>query len=129
MSSYLLIKHLHIGTAVISIGLFLLRAAWMLTESPRLKAPWVRVVPHLNDTLLLLFALVMVVRSGQYPFVDAWLTAKVLALLVYIVAGALALRYARGAARRRAWLVLALAAVAYIVAVALTRDAMPWRSW
>jgi len=126
--NYLAIKHLHIATAVVSISLFLLRAWWMLRASPMLNAGWARVVPHVNDTLLLIFALWMVYLSKQYPFVENWLTAKVLALLVYIVTGALALRYAATPARRRAWLVVALVSVSYIVAVALTRDAAPWRA-
>lgn len=128
MADYLLVKHLHIATAAVSIAFFLLRAVWMLTESPLLQRRWVRVLPHLNDSLLLVFALIMVVQSRQYPFAAPWLTAKVLALLVYIVTGAMALRYARTPAARRRWLVLALASVAYIVAVALTRDALPWRA-
>ncbi len=128
MADYLLVKHLHIATAAVSIAFFLLRAVWMLAESPLLQRRWVRVLPHLNDSLLLVFALIMVVQSRQYPFAAPWLTAKVLALLVYIVTGAMALRYARTPAARRRWLVLALASVAYIVAVALTRDALPWRA-
>lgn len=128
MVDYLLVKELHIATAVISIGFFLLRAAWMLAESPLLERRWVRVLPHVNDSLLLVFALIMVFASKQYPFVEPWLTAKVLALLAYIVTGAMALRYGRTRAARRGWLAVALASVAYIVAVALTRDALPWRA-
>lgn len=128
MFSYLLLKHLHVTTAVLSIGLFVLRAWWMLTASPQLQRPWVRVLPHVNDSALLAFALIMVVQSGQYPFVEPWLTAKVLALLVYIVTGAMALRYGRTSAARRGWLVVALASAAYIVAVALTREVLPWRA-
>ena len=127
--SYIAIKHLHVTTAVVSISLFLLRAFWMLRGSPMLNAGWVRVLPHVNDTLLLIFALWMVYLSKQYPFVEGWLTAKVLALLVYIVTGALALRYAATPARRRAWLTVALLSVGYIVAVALTRNAAPWQAF
>ncbi len=110
------------------MAFFLLRAVWMLAESPLLQRRWVRVLPHFNDSLLLVFALIMVVQSGQYPFVEPWLTAKVLALLAYIVTGAMALHYGRTPAARRRWLVLALTSVIYIVAVALTRDALPWRA-
>ncbi len=128
MPSYLLIKQLHIATAVVSISLFLLRAYWMLSASPQLNARWARVLPHVNDTLLLIFALIMVHLSKQYPFVHDWLTAKVLALLFYIVTGALALRYAPTLAQRRLWLAVAFLSVGYIIAVALTRDAAPWRA-
>ena len=53
---------------------------------------WIRVLPHINDTVLLSAAVGLVLMSGQYPFVDAWLTAKVLGLTAYIILGSLALR-------------------------------------
>jgi uncharacterized membrane protein SirB2 len=60
--------------------------------------------------------------SGQYPFVDAWLTAKVLGLTVYIILGSLALRPGSTAkVRILAWLA-ALAVFGWILSVALTRQ-------
>ena len=57
---------------------------------------------------------------------QSWLTAKVLALLAYIILGSIALR--RGPTRRAriaAW-VMTLLVFGYIVAVARTRSALPW---
>ena len=68
-------------------------------------------------------ALVLVFWSRQYPFVQAWLTAKVLALVVYIVLGTVALKRGKTRGVRAFALLAALATFAYIVAVALTRDA------
>lgn len=120
--NYAAIKHLHIIFAVLSGSFFLLRGLWMLVDSPLLQRRWVRVAPHLVDTLLLASALGLVFWSGQYPFVQDWLTAKVLALLVYIVLGTVALKRGRTkGVRAFAWLA-ALAVFAYIVAVALTRQ-------
>src|SRR3954469_25391588 len=82
--SYLAIKHLHITCVALSGSSFLLRGVWMLRESIMLQQRWVKVLPHVIDTLLLASALVLVFQSGQYPFVQPWLTAKVLALIVYI---------------------------------------------
>jgi uncharacterized membrane protein SirB2 len=121
--NYLAIKHLHITCAALSGSFFLLRGLWMLTDSPLLQQRWVRVVPHIVDTLLLATALVLVFWSGQYPFVQPWLTAKVLALVAYIVLGAVALKRGRTKGVRTVALVAALAILAYIVAVALTRAA------
>jgi len=98
----------------------------MLHASPRLNQRWVRVVPHVVDTFLLASAIAMVVMSGQYPFVAGWLTAKVVALIVYIGLGMLALRRARTRGVRLAAWVAAQAGVIYIVAVALTRQALPF---
>ena len=52
-----------------------------------------------------------------------WLTAKVLALGVYIVLGTLALKRGKTRGVRTFALLMALATFAYIVAVALTRRA------
>jgi len=69
MSLYLAIKYIHMLTALLSISGFILRGIWMLQSSPMLQRPLVRRLPHVNDTLLLLSALLMVFISGQYPFV------------------------------------------------------------
>jgi len=95
---YLALKHLHITCVVLSGLGFLLRGFWMLQESPRLQGRLPRVAPHVVDTLLLGSALALAFLSGQYPFVQGWLTAKVLALLAYIGCGSVA--SSGGAARR-----------------------------
>jgi len=78
------------------------------------------------DTVLLASAIWLAWFLGQSPFVHAWITAKVLALLAYIVLGTIALRRGRTRPVRIAAFGAALAAAGYIVAVALTRDATPW---
>ncbi|MFB9240563.1 SirB2 family protein [Massilia antarctica] len=118
---YLTVKHLHMSCAALSIGLFALRGVWMLRGSAQLAQRWVKVAPHLVDTVLLASALTMVVWSGQYPFVQPWLGAKVVALVVYIVLGAVALKPGRPKRVRAIAFGAALLTVAYIVAVALTR--------
>ena len=120
--SYLVLKHLHVAFVVISITGFFLRGIWMLTDSPLLDRLWVRVVPHVNDTLLLAAAIGLSVELRQYPFVDGWLTAKVIGLLAYILFGMFALRRGRGKAVRAGFWLAALAGFGYIVSVALTKD-------
>jgi uncharacterized membrane protein SirB2 len=119
--SYLAIKHLHVTCVALSGLGFCLRGWWMAHGSKRLHAPVTRVWPHVIDTALLGSALTLAWMSGQYPFVQGWLTAKVIGLLVYIVCGAMALRRARTQAARRRYLALALLAYVYIIGVALTR--------
>jgi len=123
--SYALLKSVHIGAAVLSFGLFFIRGIWMLHAPERLRRRWVRIVPHLNDTLLLGSAVALALWSRQYPGVNGWLTAKVIALLVYIALGMFALK--RGRTRRSrafAWFG-AMVVFIYIVAVALTRSVWP----
>ena len=122
MSVYLLVKQVHV-TCVLLSGLgFLLRVVWMLRGSPWLRHPLTRILPHINDTLLLTAAVMLAVMSGQYPFVVPWLTAKVLALLLYIVLGSLALKEGRSRRQRLVCGLLALLTFAYIVSVAYLRD-------
>ncbi len=120
-----LLKVVHVGSAILSISGFVLRGAWMLYGSPLLKARATRILPHVVDTVLLASAIVLALRSAQYPFVHAWLTAKVLALLVYIVLGSIALKYGRSRRVRALSYGLALAVFLYIVAVAVTRSPVP----
>lgn len=95
----------------------------MLQDSEMLNRRWVRIVPHLIDTLLLASALIMVFWSAQYPFVQAWLTAKIVALVVYIGLGTIALKRGKTKAIRSVAFAGALMTFAYIVMVALTRHA------
>lgn len=118
---YYAIRNLHIACVVASGLLFLLRGLWMLAAPSMLARRWVRTLPHLVDTVLLASAVTLAVLSGQYPFAQDWLGAKVIALLLYIGLGAIALR------RRRAWAFLAaLAVFGYIVCVAITKQVVPF---
>jgi uncharacterized membrane protein SirB2 len=119
---YFALKHLHVTCVVLSGTGFVVRGGWMLQDSPRLQQRWVRVFPHVVDTLLLGSAISMAVISAQYPFALDWLTAKLFGLLAYIVFGTLALKRGRTKAQRAVFFVCALTAFAYIVSVALTRN-------
>lgn len=120
--SYLAVKHIHITCAALSFLLFSLRGIWMLQGSALLQRRWVKIAPHAVDTLLLASALVMVFWSAQYPFAQAWLTAKVVALVAYIILGTIALKRGKTKAVRLSAFLAALAVFAYIVKVALTRQ-------
>lgn len=124
MISYLAVKHIHVTCAALSISLFLLRGILMLRHSAALQQRWLKITPHVVDTLLLASALTMVAWSAQYPFIQSWLTAKVLALLAYIVLGMIALKRGKTAGIRLMAFIAALLVFAYIVAVAITRQAL-----
>lgn len=119
---YLVIKTLHMGCVVISITLFVLRGTLQLQSKPWRQWRLLRMAPHVVDTVLLSSALWLAWRIGQYPFVNAWLTAKVLALLAYILLGHRALALTTPDAQRLPFFVAALLSVVYIVGVALTHS-------
>lgn len=126
MNGYLALKHVHVTAVALSGTLFLLRGGLMLADSPRLRDRWARILPHVIDTLLLASAIGLVLWSGQIPFVQPWLGAKVVALCFYIVLGSIALKRGRSKGARVLALLLALSVFAYIVAVAVTRQVLPW---
>jgi len=123
--SYLILKNLHLATIAITLTLFLLRGFWMMAESPRLQARWVRIVPHVNDTLLLASGIGLAVLIQQYPLVHGWLSAKFFALIAYIVLGTIALKRGKTRGQRIAAWIAALLVFGYMVAVAVAHDPLP----
>lgn len=119
---YLAVKYVHVISVALSLTGFFLRGILMMRESPLSNARWVRVLPHINDTVLLIAALSLAAMSGQYPFVVDWVTAKVLGVIAYIILGALALRDASTRRMRIVCWFASLAVFGWIVSVALTRQ-------
>jgi uncharacterized membrane protein SirB2 len=120
----MIFKILHVTCAALSISGFLARG-WLKFKAPQhLQKRWIRIGPHIIDSLLLASAIVLVFQTRQYPFVSAWVTAKLLMLLVYIGFGLLTLRFARTRGQTLGGLVGACLSFSYIIAVALTRQ--PW---
>lgn len=117
-----MIKDVHVATVLISISVFLIRFYWMIIGSKLLTIKPVKIIPHVNDTILLISAIALAVNVEQYPFVDQWLTVKVIALLVYILLGTVALKRGR---KKNIRIVAGFAAIltfAFIVSVAATRS-------
>lgn len=126
LMDYTTLKHVHMGCAALSGALFLLRGSWMLAGSSMLQRKWVRIAPHLVDTLLLASAVTLALWSRQYPGGQPWLTAKLVALVGYVVLGSVALKRGRTQQQRLAAFIGALALFAYIVAVAVTKRPLPF---
>jgi uncharacterized membrane protein SirB2 len=119
---YLAIKYLHMACATVSGVLFLLRGFWMFSKSAMLGQRWLKIAPHVVDTALLGSAMTMVFMTGMRPFAIPWLTAKVVALIAYIVLGSIALKRGRSTRVRIIAFATALMTFAYIVSVALTKN-------
>jgi len=120
--AYPTLKMVHVGSAVLSLALFSVCGAWMMVSPARLGQPWVKVVPHVVDTVLLGSAIALAIAIGNYPGTHAWLTAKVAGLVAYVVLGSIALKRGRTRAIRVAAFFAALAVFAYIVSVAVTKS-------
>ena len=119
------LKGFHAGCASLSLGLFVWRGGRVLRRKPVASRLWARIVPDAVDMLLLASGATLAWWLRQVPFESAWLTAKLAAVILYIVLGFVVMRLGRTMhARRAAWLA-ALIVFAYIVAVASTRSPLP----
>ncbi len=126
--TFTLVKTLHLSSVVLSYSLFFMRGIWVLRASPVMQQRWVKIAPHLIDTVLLGSAITLAVMLGISPLTAPWLAAKIIALLLYIALGSFALKRGK---TQRAKLIYWLAAQTvffYIVLTAWAHDPMPWRA-
>jgi uncharacterized membrane protein SirB2 len=123
MTLYFALKHIHMLCALLSIFGFITRSMWAFRDSSLLQNKFVKIAPHIIDTVLLLSAIGLVVGTQQYPFVNGWVTAKLFALVAYIVLGVFTLKKAKDDQQRVVFFTLALLTFIYIVFVAISRDA------
>jgi uncharacterized membrane protein SirB2 len=119
-----LLKLIHVSCAALSISGFFYRGMLKFYAPQRLQRKWLKITPHVVDTLLLVSAIMLMVQESLYPTTQPWILTKIILLVFYIGLGLMTLRFAK--TRRVALLsfVLAVLCFGYIVAVALTRQ--PW---
>ena len=116
------VKLAHVAAVVASGALFFLRGAAVQLGAQWAMAAPLRYLSYTIDSVLLTAALMLATMLHQYPFADAWLTVKVLLLVVYIVLGVLALKRGRSPGIRLASWLGALATFGLIISVARAHD-------
>lgn len=112
----------HVICVAASGSLFFTRGCLTLASSPLAIHAVLRRVSILIDSTLLAAGITLTTIIHQYPFLQAWLTAKVLLLVVYIVLGMFALRRGRTRTIRGACFVSALLVFLFIVSVAFAHN-------
>jgi uncharacterized membrane protein SirB2 len=117
---------LHVASALLSITGFTLRGVWMLRGSSLLQARATKILPHVIDTLLLASGIGLLFTPHLFDTQQAWLFAKVIALGLYIGLGMVALKLGRTRGVRMSAWIAAIAVFCYIVAVALTKQVIPF---
>ena len=120
--SYAALKMIHVTSVIISYLLFSLRSMWMMRGSAALQQRWVKITPHVVDTVLLVSAITLAIRIQQDPIHNPWLSAKIVGLLVYIGLGMMALKFGKTRKTRISAWIAAQAVFLYIVLVALTKN-------
>jgi uncharacterized membrane protein SirB2 len=124
--TYILIKSLHMITAIATISGFVLRGYWMMIHSDKLTLKVTRIAPHVIDTVFLLSGIVLVSILQLNVLAEPWLLAKFAGLIGYIVMGAFAIKRGPTLQIRVIAFVGALSLFAYIVGVALTKSPASW---
>ncbi|RHW75432.1 SirB2 family protein [Colwellia sp. RSH04] len=117
-------KHLHMTLALLSVSLFTLRFIWLLIGSSQLQKKWVKITPHIIDTLLLSVGILMAYQYSMSPFEHLWLGEKLLAVVAYIFTGYFTLKLARNKSMQIIGYLGAMGWIMLIYRLAVTREAM-----
>lgn len=122
---YLLLKHLHITAACASLAFFILRAIWSIKDARVLQARWVKVIPHIIDTALLALGVSLAVILNFWPL-PPWLSAKITALVIYILLGTVAIKRGRTPTVKAMAAVAAVGVFGYMLGAAAQRSPLSW---
>lgn len=125
MIDHATLKLIHVSCIVLSLSGFAVRGSLMLAGSSLLDHKLVKKAPHYVDATLLFSGIWLAIDLQQYPGTAPWLTAKLIALVIYVIMGSLALRGKTTGIRYTSMLGALMVSV-YIVSVALTRSSNPW---
>lgn len=114
------------SAVALSFLLFFIRGGLSFIAPNLLVNKWAKVVPHIIDTVLLLSALGLIYHIQQYPFVDHWLSAKLIALMAYIMLGVVTLKTTKPTPIRALAFVGAIVTFFYIVGAAIKHSPLSW---
>ncbi len=115
-------NHLHLTAVGLSILFFIFRFIWSQFDATALSKKWVKILPHIIDTVLLASAIWLCFILSQYPLVNPWLTFKVIGVVLYIVFGLFALKKAKTVLAKWGFFVAALAVLMATAMVAVTKQ-------
>ena len=116
------IKVIHISCVVLSFCGFFMRGIWMLSDSKLWQKKWVKIFPHVIDSILLVSALLMLFVFNWSIFEEEWLQVKIGLLLIYIVLGMFALKKGRTKRVRFGAWIAGMMVFLFIVSVALSKS-------
>lgn len=120
------IRFFHVSCVILSGGLFLGRGLMRIADAAVANHWTLRVASYVIDTALLIAGILLTLTLRQYPLTDAWLTTKVLLLIVYIALGLYALKRAHRRSARIMAYFGALLTYAFIIGVAVTHHPAGW---
>ncbi len=119
---YMALKHTHLLLATTTIIFFWIRVFMKINSSNLLTRRFVKIAPHVIDTLLLIIGIILAVQLGLRPSAHPWLMAKLIALVGYIGLGILTLKTAKTNASTLTMALVATVVFIYIVGLAVTKQ-------
>lgn len=117
-------KDFHVMLAYLTVIGFIVRGLWSISGSELRHQKWVKILPHLIDTLLLTLGVAMAIQLSLSVTSD-WLLAKLMGLLAYIGFGVVTMRATTKPVKILGF-IAALLSATYILIVAFSRSAWPF---
>jgi len=119
-----LVKLIHVSCILLSALFFFSRGIVMIKSPQFVGRIWVRRTAESIDTVLLLSGVGLVWITGQMPWQEMWLAAKLGMLLVYILLGMVAFHWGHSLiVRFGAWL---MALMTFVIIVLMAMAHSPW---
>jgi len=119
-----IIKPVHVGCALLTLCFFAWRGVMQFRDPAFTGRLWVRRTAESVDTLLFVTGVTLVWMTGQLPWQEMWLAAKLVALLGYILLGMVAFHWSNSRAVKMVSWIAAMVTYVFMVSVALSRN--PW---
>lgn len=94
---YLALKNIHLLSIALSAILLSVRFALVMANSQLIDKKFIKIAPHVVDTVLLLTGIGLIISLGFIPFTagNEWFTQKVTCILAYFALGFFALKMAK----------------------------------
>lgn len=113
---------IHVATVMLSLFGFVLRGVLRFSGSDLINRKWLKIAPHIVDTVLIVSAITLLLQASLNPLNTPWLLAKIVALIIYIGLGLIAFRFASSRSVALWSWGMAVMVFCYILAVAVTKN-------
>ncbi|GAA5096577.1 SirB2 family protein [Wohlfahrtiimonas larvae] len=119
---YTAMKHSHLMFVIITLCLLNFRFFWKQCVPNKPLHKIFRIIPHINDTLLLITGAMMAYTVKFIPFANAnWLGTKLILLLVYIGFGFMAIKSPSRSSKAWMGYVLSMLSVGFMIYLAIMK--------
>ncbi|MCE2572231.1 SirB2 family protein [Motilimonas eburnea] len=123
---YLFIKQSHQLLVALSLMLFWWRVVLRLMQHPWCRVKWLKILPHCNDTGIVLIGAWLCYALSIWPWQLDWLMVKLTALLIYIALGSVSLKFSRTNQGVLGFAIAATGIYCYMIGVAMAKSGLSW---